>query len=83
LQAQAAVPDFSVDYSPHHVALLRPDVKNAFPFAGNRISRRAEVEQDFAVFERDGLARVGQKLLQQISQAFSGNGNRLQGDSPD
>ena len=59
-----------VNHAPHGIALLRPQVQDALPLAGNRILRAGKVEQHFAVLDSHRLLRAGQKLLHHLSEEF-------------
>ena len=54
-----------LEHPPHHVALRRPQVQQAFPVLfGERIARLAQIEHDRAVFQHDRIGRTGEVFLQ-------------------
>src|SRR3974377_2183639 len=76
-QAQHPGPHFGVEYTADRVAIVGPDVENAFALTGNGIAGSREVEQQLAVFERDGVRGVGEEGLERSPQELSGNGDVL------
>jgi hypothetical protein len=58
---------FDLEHATDRVALVGPEVKHALAFAGNRVARSGEVEEQFTVFKSDGVGGVGEEGLEEMS----------------
>ena len=68
---------FGVEYPTDGVAFFRPEMQDAFAFAGDRVARGGEVEDGFAIFDCDGVRGFGEEGFEHPAQQVCRNGTAL------
>ena len=74
-QAQGAVPGLRLHDAAHGIALLGPEMQQALAMLrGDGIARRAQVEDQLAIFDHHGIGRVGEEVGDAAGQALRSHG---------